>query len=173
MKRFFFVLSAVSLSVGLAACTSATNSNTNTVVLDLVNEATNTAPALNQSAPAGTVNATLNTNAVVNGNTPGGAGSGSAGKTNTSTTTAITITPTGFSPSTVTVKVGTVVTWTNSSGDTARVSSDPHPTHTSLPGFDSTTLAAADTYAYTFTKVGTWGYHNHEDPALTGTVIVQ
>lgn len=166
MKRIAAILAVLLLPFVLAACTSGTNSNTNTVVLDLVNEATNTAVILNQ-------NANSNTNAAANVNAQANSNANMAANVNASTGTAVRITTSGFSPSTVTVKVGTVVTWTNGSGDTARVSSDPHPTHTTLPGFDSTSLGGDETYTFTFTKVGTWGYHNHEDPAMTGTVIVQ
>lgn len=160
-------MSIVVLPLALAACTPGSNSNTNAVVLDLVNEATNTASALNQSASAGNANAVLNTNGAVNGNT------NAAANTNTSSPITVYITSTGFSPSTVTVKAGTVVTWTNSSGGSVEVASDPHPTHTNLPGFVSSALGNGASYSFTFTKVGTWGYHDHLHPTVEGTVIVQ
>ncbi|MDP2789851.1 MAG: cupredoxin domain-containing protein [bacterium] len=162
MKRFAYLAGAVGLSIALAACTSATNSNTNTVILDLVNEATNTAPVLNQNANSSAV---LNTNSAANSNV--------AANVNTNAAIAVSITSSGFSPNTVTVKAGTVVTWTNSSGGDIRVASDPHPTHTDLPGLDSSTLGNGDSYSFTFTKVGTWGYHDHLDPILKGSVTVQ
>ncbi len=160
MKRLALIAGAIALSVALAACTPATNSNSNTAVIDLVNDVANTAPVVTQDANG-------NTNAATNSSTP------AAANVNTSTATAITITSSGFSPSAVTVKAGTVVTWTNSSGADVRVASDPHPTHTDLPELDSSTLANGDSYSFTFTKVGTWGYHDHFEPTLKGSVTVQ
>lgn len=79
----------------------------------------------------------------------------------------------GFAPNTVTVKKGTTVAWTNQSKGGMRVASAVHPTHQLLPGFDQLkSVAAGGTYEYTFTKVGTWKYHNHVQPADTGTVVV-
>jgi plastocyanin len=79
-----------------------------------------------------------------------------------------------FSPATVTIKSGETVTWTNDTGSPIRVASDPHPTHTDYPGFDSLSpISAGGSYTFTFAKVGTWGYHNHFSPGMRGTVIVQ
>lgn len=95
--------------------------------------------------------------------------------------------PNGFSPSTITINAGDTVTFTNNGGDEMWVASDPHPTH---EGYDGTTLAqhcaagytgpvpfdqcaAGTTYSFMFTKVGTWGYHNHGNHTDTGTIIVQ
>jgi plastocyanin len=85
----------------------------------------------------------------------------------------VTLTDTGFAPSPVTVKAGTIVTFVNESNGQMWIASDPHPIHSLLPGFDE--LASVDrggTYEYTFTKVGTWTYHNHRNPSTKGTVIV-
>ncbi len=88
--------------------------------------------------------------------------------------TSIDYTDNGFSPKSITVKVGSTVTWTNSSSGPMWVASNPHPTHTDYPEFDEKSNAAnGGTYSFTFTKVGSWGYHNHKDPSKGGTVIVQ
>lgn len=79
----------------------------------------------------------------------------------------------GFAPKSITVKVGTTVTWTNKGGSPMWVASAVHPTHQELPGFDQ--LKSVDnggTYSYTFTKVGNWKYHNHVGPSDTGVVVV-
>jgi plastocyanin len=87
--------------------------------------------------------------------------------------TVVTFTDKGFSPSLATVKVGTTVTFVNESGGQMWVASDPHPTHTLLPGFDELkSVGNGGTYDYAFTKVGTWTYHNHINPAVKGTVVV-
>lgn len=75
-----------------------------------------------------------------------------------------------FSPATITVKVGTTVMFVDKSGSGMWVASSPHPTHTDLPGFDQ--LGQGTSYSYTFAKVGTWGYHNHFNTSVRGTVIV-
>lgn len=79
-----------------------------------------------------------------------------------------------FIPEVITIKKGTVVVFVNKSKGEMSVASNPHPTHTDLPGFDQ--FKSADkgkkTYTYTFVKVGTWGYHNHLNPPVTGKVIV-
>jgi plastocyanin len=80
----------------------------------------------------------------------------------------------GFSPSVLHVKSGTTVTFENDSQEALRVASNPHPTHTDYPGFDSgQNIATGQEYKFTFTKTGTWGYHNHARPSMGGTVIVE
>lgn len=80
----------------------------------------------------------------------------------------------GFTPKALTVKVGTTVTWKNTGNKTMRVASAVHPIHQNLPGFDQLTAAGnGTTYNYTFTKVGTWKYHNHVSPGDTGAVVVE
>lgn len=85
----------------------------------------------------------------------------------------VTITASGFSPKTMTVKVGEAVTWKNESNNSVIVASDPHPTHTDLPGFESSALTSGGTYTFTFTKAGSFGYHNHNNPSTKGTVVAQ
>jgi len=79
-----------------------------------------------------------------------------------------------FSPATLTVKKGTKVTWTNSGSAKVWIASDPHPVHNAYPGFDSgTDLSAGESYSFTFDKAGSWSYHNHFNPSVKGTVIVE
>lgn len=85
----------------------------------------------------------------------------------------VTFTDKGFSPTPVTVKAGSTVAFINESSAAMWVASDPHPTHTLLPGFDELgSVGKGGTYEYTFTKVGTWTYHNHLTPTVKGTVVV-
>lgn len=85
----------------------------------------------------------------------------------------ITLTSAGFSPSTLTIKVGTKVTWTNKSGNQAAVNSIPHPVHTNYSPLNLGSFADGSTLSLIFDKVGTYGYHNHLSPSQTGTIIVQ
>lgn len=79
----------------------------------------------------------------------------------------------GFSPETITVKMGEEVTFVNESTKKMWIASDPHPLHTGLPTFDQLkSVGQGESYTYTFDKVGTWKYHNHVTPSVGGTVIV-
>ena len=84
----------------------------------------------------------------------------------------ITIKNFAFDPPVITVKSGTTVTWTNEDASVHQVASDPHPTHTDLPGLVSDPFSQGQTYSFTFTTVGTFGYHCHIHPSMTGKVIV-
>jgi plastocyanin len=85
----------------------------------------------------------------------------------------VTYTDKGFGPISQKVKAGTVMTFVNESTKSMWVASDPHPTHTLLPGFDQLAgVGKSGTYDYTFAKVGTWKYHNHMNPSDGGTVVV-
>ena len=73
-----------------------------------------------------------------------------------------------FSPQSLTVKVGTTVTWTNNDGVAHTVTSDDGKT------FDSGQLAPGKTFSFTFTKAGTYTYHCSNHPAtMKATIIVQ
>ena len=71
-----------------------------------------------------------------------------------------------FSPATLTVKVGTTVTWTNKDGTTHTVTSDSGV-------FNSGNLSPNATFSYTFNNTGTFTYHCSIHTYMTGTVIVQ
>ena len=79
----------------------------------------------------------------------------------------------GFSPATLTIKAGTKVTWTNKSGKTFDVESDPHQIHTSYPPMNFGAFSDGSSVSLVFDKTGTYRYHNHLNPSQTGTVIVQ
>ena len=86
----------------------------------------------------------------------------------------VTLGQNGFSPATVTIKEGGTVAFTNQGSQGMWVASDPHPQHTDYPDFDALRLyKPGETYSFTFTKPGTWHYHNHLDTGETGTVIVE
>jgi plastocyanin len=70
-----------------------------------------------------------------------------------------------YVPGTVTIKVGTTVTWTNkdSVGHTA----------TSDDGvFDSGMLGKGSSYSFTFTTAGTYGYFCKPHPYMVATIVV-
>lgn len=89
------------------------------------------------------------------------------------TESGVTYTDNGFQPSELRIKAGSTVVFTNASTGSMWVASNMHPTHQLLPGFDQKrSVEKGGTYEYTFTKVGTWKYHNHVKPEVTATVIV-
>ena len=71
-----------------------------------------------------------------------------------------------FSPSSMTVTVGTKVTWKNTDNVQHSVTSD-----TGL--FDSGLFAPGGTYSYTFNTAGTYNYHCTIHSGMTGKIIVQ
>lgn len=84
------------------------------------------------------------------------------------------ITDNGFEPSTLTINAGDTVKFENDSSDDAWPASDVHPTHELYAGFDAQKpLLAGDSYSFTFTKTGSWGYHNHLEPDVQGTIVVK
>lgn len=85
----------------------------------------------------------------------------------------VTLTSDGFSPATLTIKTGEAVTWVNKSGETATVNSDPHPTHTDYTPLNLGNFPDGGTLTLTFDKPGTFGYHNHLNPSVRGTITVQ
>jgi plastocyanin len=101
-----------------------------------------------------------------------GSGTGGLEKGGVAARTVVTYSDSGFAPSPVTVKAGSTVTFVNESSGAMWVASDPHPTHTLLPGFDELqSVGKGGTYEYTFVKVGTWTFHNHMNPSVKGTVV--
>lgn len=80
---------------------------------------------------------------------------------------------TGFFPAAVTSAPGAKVTWIVMDSSVPTVASNPHPTHTTLPGFESSIIRMGGSYSYAFQDAGAWGYHNHNAPNQTGTVNVQ
>ncbi len=80
---------------------------------------------------------------------------------------AVTIKDFAFSPATITVSVGTIVTWTNEDPATHKVISD------SGSEMDSPDIPTGQTYSHTFNAAGTYAYHCGIHPSMKGTVIVQ
>jgi plastocyanin len=99
----------------------------------------------------------------------GGGGGGGGGGGNV-----VKITDNGFEPSTLTINAGDTVKFENKSSDDAWPASNVHPTHQLYPGFDAKKpLLPGDSYEFTFTKTGSWGYHNHLEPDVQGTIVVK
>lgn len=83
------------------------------------------------------------------------------------------VTENGFSPTTVTIKKGTKVVWTNKTSRVVTVNSTPHPIHTDYPPLNLGPFTKDASVELMFDKSGTYTYHNHREPSMTGTVIVE
>lgn len=87
----------------------------------------------------------------------------------------IEFTGTEFIPKTVTVKKSQTVKFINTGPGNMQIASNPHPTHTDLPELDQGKDASAkgkSSYSFTFDKIGTWKFHNHQPLVEGGTVVV-
>lgn len=72
-----------------------------------------------------------------------------------------------FAPSTLNVKVGDTVTWTNMDSASHTVTSD------SGGELASSSLSRGGTYSHTFTQAGTFEYHCSFHSGMSGKVIVE
>ncbi len=73
-----------------------------------------------------------------------------------------------FTPASITIKVGTTVVWTNSTGAPHTSSSDAGSAVT----WDSSIINPGGTFNFTFTQVGTFHYHCNVHPYMHGTIVV-
>lgn len=71
-----------------------------------------------------------------------------------------------FVPAIVMVRPGTTVTWTNAD-------EDPHSVVANDKGFRSSALDTGDSYSFTLTKAGDYGYFCSLHPHMTGRIIVK
>jgi len=84
-----------------------------------------------------------------------------------SATKTVDITQAGFTPSRVTIEFGDAVTWTNKDTGNHQVLADQAAFPT------SPVLSANQTYSYTFTKSGSYGYRDALNTKRRGTVVVR
>ncbi len=77
----------------------------------------------------------------------------------------VSITSSGFSPATLTVSKGAMVTWTNHTSISQTV--------TSPNNFDFGEIASGKTYSRMFNFVGTYNYYSIHQSGLNGTIIVK
>ena len=97
----------------------------------------------------------------------------------------VSVTEEGFSPSTVTIKKGQSIRWTNSATSDFETwpASAVHPTHSAYPettgndclgsAFDACrALMPGGSWQFIFNEVGEWRFHDHMHPSKTGVVVV-
>lgn len=71
-----------------------------------------------------------------------------------------------FTPTNITIKVGTKVTWTNNDSVPHTVTSD----NSNI--LNSATLPAGGTYSFTFNDLGTFPYHCSIHPMMKAQIVV-
>ena len=81
------------------------------------------------------------------------------------TTNSVSIANFTFNPSTLTISIGDIVTWTNTSGTHSVVSDDGL--------FTSNSLSSGATFQHQFDTAGEFGYTCGIHSSMTGTIIVQ
>jgi len=117
----------------------------------------------NKNKDDNTVNNTTNNTANTSNTTSNTSTSNETPAANT-----VTISGFSFSPASMTVKVGTTVTWTNKDDVGHTVTADT----ASGDAPASQLIAKGQTYSFTFSKAGTYGYHCTPHPDMRGTVVV-
>lgn len=86
----------------------------------------------------------------------------------------IVLTDAGFQPDRIIVGVGTTIVFTTTREKPFWPGSNPHPSHTLYPEFDSKkTIPAHASWEFAAEKPGVWGYHDHIRSYFTGVVIVK
>lgn len=162
IRSFWFCLSLLSMVLLLAACTDTSAGSS-------YGSTSNTTSSSTTAASASTSNAS------------GGYGKYGNGGGKTTPTTAVTgptqtvtITTTngsfGFSPTMITVAVGTTVVWNNATGAPHTVTSDDGKT------FDSgihTPINPNESFSFKFTTPGTYAYHCQIHPFMKATIVVK
>lgn len=83
----------------------------------------------------------------------------------TTTGSNVAISNMNFTPSSLTVKAGTTVTWVNNDNITHTVTADDG-------SFTSGDLKYGNSYSHTFSTAGTYAYHCKYHSSMTGSVIV-
>jgi plastocyanin len=125
--------------------------------------ATTSAPATSTTGTPGTTNAPATTASSAPGTTAGTPTSAASGG---GAATQVVLQNIQISPTSVSVKVGDTVTWTNKDSFDHHLVGDKGE-------FDSGTMAAGATFSFTFKAAGTIGYHCSIHPEMIGTVVVQ
>ncbi len=94
----------------------------------------------------------------------------------------------GFTPRTLRISSGETVTFVNMESKKRQIASNMHPVHASYPGSNTNKCGTAEEstifdachgraegeeFSFTFSKKGIWGYHDHLQPSMGGTIVVE
>ena len=142
MKKILIIVIVLAIIGGAIALATNNNDNTNPT----------------NPTPSPTSSSNQNTNPTSNNSTTPSPQSSTASK--------VTIADMSFSPSTLTVKKGTTVTWTNNDSVAHTVVSD------SGSELGSENLENGENYTHKFDTVGTFAYHCSIHPNMKATITV-
>lgn len=79
-----------------------------------------------------------------------------------------------YAPQNITIKKGDAIVFENKSDKYFWPASNIHPTHGIYPEFDpKDAVAPGSSWNFKFEKIGSWRYHDHLHPYITGTIIVK
>lgn len=84
----------------------------------------------------------------------------------------VTLTTNGFTPSQVTISVGSAIRWKNESGSQQTVNSDNYPINQLHRELNFGVFNNGSSVTHTFTTPGTFRYHNQFHHEQTGKIIV-
>ena len=174
--RYVILGTAILLAVLIAGCAGAPSGAPQTP----------TETPATTAAPTSPAPMTMVTTATSSPTTPAPTGNATAIPTTMPTTPTATATQTptsppgmaiviqnyGFNPQTVTIPVGTTVTWTNLDTVQHQIANSGTPTIGPEQLFMSKPLAKGDTFSYTFTSAGTFQYYCIVHNFMRGTIIV-
>lgn len=86
----------------------------------------------------------------------------------------IEITAKGFSPSSITIPRGASVRFINKDANQHWPASGVHPVHQVCPGFDALRpLSPGESYSFSFIETKTCPMHDHLNPSLRGSIVVE
>lgn len=87
--------------------------------------------------------------------------------------TTIVRTKQGFVPQSIHIKKGDTVKFVNETGSPFWPASNSHPSHGTYSEFDpKEPVPAGSSWSFTFTRVGSWGFHDHLSSGVQGTIVV-
>ncbi|MDO8538207.1 MAG: cupredoxin domain-containing protein [archaeon] len=88
-------------------------------------------------------------------------------------TVEVSITTNGFEPSSIEINKGDTINFTNNDSQPHWPASNPHPIHSDVSGFDARQgLSQGESYSFTFNTAGNFGFHDHLNPSMTGTITI-
>ncbi len=94
--------------------------------------------------------------------------------TKSSASVTVSMTPDGFVPAEITITAGTTINFINNDKQPRWPASNLHPTHTIYPEFDpKEPIDVGKSWSFKFDRVGSWRYHDHLSPYMTGVVNVK
>ena len=78
-----------------------------------------------------------------------------------------------FTPESLTIKVGDVITLKNDSKDDLELAIGKHENHDSLKGFEEKVIKSSETYTFSPKETGKFTYHNHLKPKKYGNLTIE